>query len=295
MRAAQDLAPLAQSLMKGQNFDALSIGVIDFKARSFDTWSYKGHKWFDLASITKAFTVGMAVHARPDLLESEILLMVEHRAGIPIGGLLPEEGWREQILSYQIKESPTVYSDYSPLRAQLEIEKATGSKLYDLARPYWDQEIVHWLKLSERSLAAPTGFRGGAVIQGEAHDPKAYVIREEIAIAGLFGTVEGMCRTMLKAQEKGLFESMGREFAKRTPERFLLGWDTVTDPSATLAGPGASKRTFGHLGFTGTSVWVDLDKLKGHVLLTNATQLYWYQKDGLNHLRRCLGKAVWGT
>ncbi len=295
MGQAQGLAPMALELMQGQRFNALALGVIDFKRCEFDTWSNGLYRWFDLASITKAFTVGLGLHAQPKLAQGDILLLAEHRAGLPIGGVLPDEGWREQILSYQIKSSPTVYSDYSPLRAQLEIEKVTGARLYDLARPYWDQEIVHWLGLKERNLAAPTGFRGGGIIQGEAHDPKAFVIREEIAIAGLFGTVEGMCKTMLKAQEKGLFDSMAKEFSKRSPERFLLGWDTVTDPTATLAGPGASKRTFGHLGFTGTSVWVDLERQKGHVILTNATQEFWYEKDGLNALRRALGKAVWGT
>jgi CubicO group peptidase (beta-lactamase class C family) len=47
-----------------------------------------------------------------------------------------------------------------------------------------------------------------------------------------------------------------------------LGWDTPT-PGASSAGKRVSARSFGHLGFTGTSVWIDLDRGMHVVLLTN--------------------------
>jgi CubicO group peptidase (beta-lactamase class C family) len=51
--------------------------------------------------------------------------------------------------------------------------------------------------------------------------------------------------------------------------------------------------TFGHLGFTGTSIWIDPQKKKGHVILTNATKKYYYDRQGLNDLRRQIGEAIW--
>jgi CubicO group peptidase (beta-lactamase class C family) len=76
-------------------------------------------------------------------------------------------------------------------------------------------------------------------------------------------------------------------------DRFILGFDRVTDTENTLAGKGCSHQTFGHLGFTGTSFWIDLEKNRAAVILTNATQSYWYDRQGLNDLRRQLGSALW--
>ena len=79
----------------------------------------------------------------------------------------------------------------------------------------------------------------------------------------------------------------------KNENRFILGFDHVLDPQNTLAGPGCSLRTFGHLGFTGTSFWIDLETQRGAVILSNATQTYWYERSGLSDLRKKLGAAIW--
>ncbi len=61
----------------------------------------------------------------------------------------------------------------------------------------------------------------------------------------------------------------------------------------TLAGNGASDRVFGHLGFTGTSIWIDSACKFGYTLLTNATKDYWYAKKDLNQFRKNLGGLLW--
>ena len=76
-------------------------------------------------------------------------------------------------------------------------------------------------------------------------------------------------------------------------DRYIQGYDHVMDPENTLAGKGCSQKTFGHLGFTGTSFWIDLEQLKAAVIFTNATQSYWYERSGLTHLRKSLGEAIW--
>jgi CubicO group peptidase (beta-lactamase class C family) len=47
------------------------------------------------------------------------------------------------------------------------------------------------------------------------------------------------------------------------------------------------------LGFTGTSIWIDPERMLGHVILSNATKIHWYDKQGLNDLRRAIGQEVW--
>ena len=79
----------------------------------------------------------------------------------------------------------------------------------------------------------------------------------------------------------------------KSTERFVGGWDRVLDAQNTLAGKGAGPVTFGHLGFTGTSLWIDCNKRKGVAILTNATQKYYYHREALNNLRQKIGEAVW--
>jgi CubicO group peptidase (beta-lactamase class C family) len=48
-----------------------------------------------------------------------------------------------------------------------------------------------------------------------------------------------------------------------------LGWDTPSDSGYTSAGTKLSRRSFGHTGFTGTSIWIDPEKDLFIILLTN--------------------------
>ena len=85
---------------------------------------------------------------------------------------------------------------------------------------------------------------------------------------------------------------MEKALSKSHP-RFVNGWDTVADSSNTLAGNGAPESVFGHLGFTGTSIWIDSACKYGYTLLTNATKEYWYAKSELNKFRKNLGGLIW--
>jgi CubicO group peptidase (beta-lactamase class C family) len=62
-------------------------------------------------------------------------------------------------------------------------------------------------------------------------------------------------------------EFLTRDESVKNPS-FALGWDTPS-PTRSLAGTLFSPRTVGHLGFTGTSVWWDLEKNCHVILLTN--------------------------
>ncbi len=292
------------TLMPSQNFDALAVSVIDFKTEKFESFQIlKNQLWikskiiFDLASITKALTLGVTYLCHWEIFDEQLLSLIEHRAGLPSGGRLPCHGWKEQILNYQILNSPTLYSDFSALRAQLEIEKKINKNLYEVCTEYWDKEIFHWREIPQgKYLFVPTGFREGQEILGKVHDPNAYNLKEKLAHAGLFSDIDGFSRTLITLNKKlKMIEKIVTEEKKRKVERFVGGFDSVIDPENTLAGKGARVGTFGHLGFTGTSFWINGILNRGIVILSNGTQKYWYEKDGLNNIRRTLGEMVWAV
>lgn len=280
--------------------DGLAVGVIDFKKSTFhvvEASSYEGevffHEdpflWFDLASVTKPLTNSLSYFLRPDLFSSEMNLCLNHRGGLPSWGRLPHKGWREQILSYKVHEAGTLYSDFSALRVMLELEKK-GVSQKELVSPVWDNELRFWKDVPSDSQIVQNGFLNRDENFGVVHDPNAYVIDEFCSHAGLFATIKGISQTLLNYQARTDFIS---KMKSHDEHRFFCGWDRVMNPQDTLAGNGCGPHTFGHLGFTGTSVWIDPDKMIGHVILSNTTKEHWYDKNNLNTLRRSVGKIIW--
>lgn len=298
----EKLKNLAFELMGNQHFDSLAVSVIDFKSKSFeafeisaDVFSTSPYLYFDLASLTKPLTNSAVRLKYPELFDEKMMLLLNHKAGLPVGGLLSKKTWREELLAYEIKESPSLYSDYSSLRCMLEIEKKAGKKLEELCSYYFDSELVHWKKLPKDSFSPEYGIRNKKIVCGEVHDNNCYNIGEFISHAGLFSTVGGLSRSLLNLERIVNLNGQMEELlpTQKIEDRFILGFDRVMDSTNTLAGKGCSNKTFGHLGFTGTSFWIDLQRQRGAVILTNATQTYWYERTGLTHLRKTLGEAIW--
>ncbi|MBC7712753.1 MAG: beta-lactamase family protein [Rhizobacter sp.] len=299
----KELIELGLDLLSRQHFDSLAVGVIDFKNSSFDSFeisatnvvSERPYLYFDLASLTKALTNSAVKLKQPELFDEKSNLLLNHIAGLPSGGLLSKKGWREFLLEYDIKLSPNLYSDYSSLRCMLEIEKKSGKKLKDLCSYYFDPEMTHWTTIPVNAFSPEYGIRNKHVISGEVHDNNCYNIGEFISHAGLFATVGGLCRSLINLNKQAsMIDQLNIGFkTHKNEDRFIMGFDHVMDPENTLAGKGATIKTFGHLGFTGTSFWIDPEQQKGAVILTNATQTYWYERSGLTTLRKTLGAAIW--
>ncbi len=288
--------------MMNQHFDSLAVGVIDFQKKTFDSFemqanvfSTKPYLYFDLASLTKPLTNSAICLKYPQYFDDQMILLLNHKAGLPMGGLLSKKNWRDEINSYKIIESPSLYSDYSSLRCMLEIEKKSGKKISDLCSYYFDRELVFWKKIPEGAFSPESGVRNKKIICGEVHDNNCFNISEFVSHAGLFATIGGLCRSLLNLEKETLMcEQVKKIFPhQKSEDRFILGFDRVTDLKNTLAGEGCSAFTFGHLGFTGTSFWIDIEKKRGAVILTNATQTYWYERSGLTELRKSLGAAIW--
>lgn len=177
------------------------------------------------------------------------------------------------------------YSDLGFLLLGEILERVTGRPLDALAR----DQIFAPLGMNDsgyrppkrlRDRIAPTeddpAFRR-RVVHGEVHDENAWVAGGVAGHAGMFTTAGDLavfCQMLLHG---GLYAHQ-RILRRATLERFTarleiagtqraLGW-AATRPGG-FAGKYPSDRSFGHTGFTGTSVWIDPEKNLFVVLLTN--------------------------
>jgi hypothetical protein len=296
---------IIKSLMPQGPMDALGVGVIDFKNNNFEAieanlnegkvhFSPEPLLYFDLASLTKPLTNSLSYFLKPETFDKNIELCLNHRGGLPAWGLLSKKTWKDMVLSYPIKESETLYSDFSALRVELELEKK-GIDQKKICSEVWDKETVYWTDLPAWYPTVQFGYKNSRPNFGRVHDPNAYTIGSFCSHAGLFSTTDGLCRTLLNYQQKTDFISNVKADLGKHQNRFAYGWDRVVNPDETLAGKGCSKNTFGHLGFTGTSIWIDADKMKGHIILSNATKYHWFDKNNLNDIRRAIGEIVWSV
>lgn len=281
---------IVEKALEDSNFNSVALGLIDFDDLSFSSKFYSNldrfdeerEVYFDLASITKPMTLGLSYLAAPEIFDQEMILLLEHRSGLPAWGRLSHSSWRELLLSYKISESDTLYSDFGALRLQLEIEKKIGKSVYEFIKDFHDKEIKNWLSLNGEQCV-PTGFRRGQEICGHVHDDNAFVINSPVCHAGLFGSVEGLCRNLVKLEKDFSFIS---KIGLKREHRFNKGFDRVENPSKSLAGVHSDETTFGHLGFTGTSFWIYPNKNKGIVILTNETATCWYDREKLSKFRK---------
>jgi serine-type D-Ala-D-Ala carboxypeptidase len=121
-------------------------------------------------------------------------------------------------------------------------------------------------------------------IQGEVQDEHAWLLKGAAGHAGLFSNVPDLLRfssailngargSETQEDARCLFEARTVEyFARRQPPEGssrALGWDTPSEPSSS--GRFFSKHSIGHLGYSGCSLWMDLDAEVAVVLLTNRT------------------------
>ena len=116
------------------------------------------------------------------------------------------------------------------------------------------------------------------ILCGEVHDDNAYAMGGVAGHAGLFSSARDIHTLMVRlnhcfhGKDNFLPQSLVQEFLTKDQtikdSTHALGWDT---PSLGKSASGSyfSPRSVGHLGFTGTSIWWDLEKSCHIILLTN--------------------------
>ena len=116
------------------------------------------------------------------------------------------------------------------------------------------------------------------ILWGEVHDPNASVMGGVAGHAGLFATADDVMRGALAWLDAwhGRESIFPAEWVRRFFERqdlppgsdWALGWDTPTEGQSS-SGQHFGRPSVGHLGFTGTSLWMDLERELVVVVLTN--------------------------
>lgn len=201
---------------------------------------------------------------------------------------------RDEPLIY-IQGTKSLYSDLSFILLGLVVERVGGLSLDQ----FYLERVVKPLRAAvlhfrpcaktksnfEVSLAgdvhqvAPTEWDDwrGRLLHGEVHDENAAAMGGIAGHAGLFGTAEavlavsGAWLRAYRGQPSILNPELARQFATRQSHipqsSWALGWDTPSVPSSS--GSYFSTESFGHLGYTGTSLWIDPKKDLEVVLLSN--------------------------
>ncbi len=116
------------------------------------------------------------------------------------------------------------------------------------------------------------------ILCGEVHDDNAWAMGGVAGHAGLFATAADIhalvarLRRCWRGEDDFLPPALVREMWRRDGSvpgsTWALGWDTPT-PGRSSAGQLIGPNAVGHLGFTGTSLWIDLERDAHVILLTN--------------------------
>ncbi|MBA2226602.1 serine hydrolase domain-containing protein [Thermogemmata fonticola] len=204
------------------------------------------------------------------------------------------------------------YSDVGYLVLGRVVELVSGQSLEVFCRkqlwePLGMKDTDYKLTEDQKRRSAGTGRRQERMLQGEVHDPRAALLGGIAGHAGLFSTAQDLarfCRMLLQGGEldgKRLFrESTVRQWT--TPRKVTVGqspsgavttglrtygWDVDTPYSAPRGDLFPRDRSFGHTGFTGTSLWLDPATQTAVILLTN--RLHPDEKGNVTPLRRQVG------
>ncbi len=194
----------------------------------------------------------------------------------------------ERIVAMDLAYEPgakSVYSDLGIILLGDILERVGGTPFEEMAR----HRVLQPMAMKDAQYRPPAELLPriaptendpwrGRVVRGEVHDENAFALGGVAPHAGLFATAPDLAHLAQMLLDGGSFG--GRRIVSRaTVELFTeragvpvsskaLGWDTPT-PGQSSSGSLFSPRSVGHLGFTGCSIWWDLEKNCHVVLLTN--------------------------
>jgi serine-type D-Ala-D-Ala carboxypeptidase len=192
-----------------------------------------------------------------------------------------------EAFSVSLKYEPCAraeYSDVGFILLGVALERIAGEPL----DRFCQREIFGPLGMSHTSYNPPPSWKTKVlpaaddrtfrkrIIQGEVQDENASVMGGVAPHAGLFSTasdIANFSHSMLNGGTPISRRETVALFARRQSSlpgtSRALGWDTPSTPSQS--GKYFSPSSFGHLGYTGTSLWIDPERQVSITLLTNRT------------------------
>jgi CubicO group peptidase (beta-lactamase class C family) len=251
--------------------------------------------------------------------------LLTHTSGLPAWRPLYvlAEDERERaagaIANLELEYKPgtrVIYSDLGFIALGILLERMTGHRIADLAQ----REIFEPLNLKQTffnpEVALQTGIaacetgnvyetnmckEGGSgeyqnsrqrLIWGEVHDGNAYFLGGAAGHAGLFSTAAEVFQLaqqfiagfshLLTAETCKLFR---QNMTEGLEEARSLAWQLAATKDST-AGTALPPDSFGHTGFTGTSLWIDAEHARVYILLTNRTHARELPFANINAVRR---------
>lgn len=265
---------------------------------------------YDLASLTKvactaelamrAVDAGaLALDAGHTLLPEGVTIrhLLQHAAGYPAWRpLWPEiEGAADPRAAAFAAAVATprpnppgavhTYSDLGFLALGAVLEAVGGARL--------DALLGGPLRWGDPAAEPTFCLERNAEIRGTVHDRNAAAMGGVAPHAGLFGSAREVAAWAARWLDGGV-PGAARAFACRGPGSHALGWDTPSPGGTSSAGPRPPPDAVGHLGFTGTALWMAPRARIVAVLLTNRT-MRGPDLAGIKALRRAWFQAVWDT
>jgi uncharacterized protein YbbC (DUF1343 family)/CubicO group peptidase (beta-lactamase class C family) len=191
-----------------------------------------------------------------------------------------------------------LYSDVNYILLGEIVERVTETPLIEFAQKH----IFKPLGMTEtgflpaealKKRAAPTEQREGHWMVGEVHDPRAYLLGGVAGHAGLFSTADDLAIFAQMLLDGGQWRDQRilspmtvrlmttpREVSKGLR---AYGWDVQTSFSSNRGELFMKGSSFGHTGFTGTSIWIDPDSQTAVIFLSN--RVHPEAKTNINRLR----------
>jgi CubicO group peptidase (beta-lactamase class C family) len=186
-----------------------------------------------------------------------------------------------------LPETQTVYSDVGFIILGHLLETLAG----DSIDQYCQREIFSPLQMTSTQYCPPPAIRPSIpptaigspirpnVLQGEVNDDNCFILGGISGHAGIFSSAADILRFgacilgngphIFSPQTIATFTTAHRLPGAPENATRALGWDIPSQPSSS--GQYFSLHSVGHLGYTGTSLWIDVDKQLAITLLTNRT------------------------
>jgi serine-type D-Ala-D-Ala carboxypeptidase len=219
-------------------------------------------------------------------------MLLTHSSGLPAYEKLFRRAHKREDLLAAAFATPLVadpgtqatYSDIGFIVLGAALERIAD----ELLDGFCQREIFGPLGMAHTTFNPPSFWRSSIpptaddqtfrkrIIQGEVQDENASVLGGVAGHAGVFATAQDVAsfahallqggQPILRPETVALFTR-----CESTPPGTCrtLGWDTPSSPSQS--GKYFSPRSFGHLGYTGTSLWIDPERQLSITLLTNRT------------------------
>ncbi len=237
-----------------------------------------------------------------------VMQLLTHQAGfVPDNAVADYELGREdaftKIHALKTMYDPGtrfVYSDVGFILLDDLIERQSGKNVHEFSQthlfgPLGMRETGYIPDDALKQRAVTTEQRDGEWMQGDVHDPRAWLMKGVAGHAGLFSTANDIAIYAQMMLNGGHYD--GHRFLSRAtvemmtrPYRIVegekvsirgLGWDKLTGYSSNRA-ENMSERAFGHGGFTGTVLWIDPELDLFFIFLSN--RVHPNGKGSVNHL-----------